>query len=369
MKITRLQAFKVRIPTNVKYAEAGGTYTSFVRSLVVKIETDAGFTGIGDVHESVPGYTAETLDTMYATVTHSYGPALIGAQLAPEMVHKTMRETRRGNGFARCAVEMAVFDALARSRNISICAMLGGPVRRELQLVGGIGIDEVEVVVQRANAMVAAGYRTIKLKVGRPDIGKDMAMVKAVRAAVGDAIAIRVDANAGYAPTDAMVVARALGGLNIEHFEQPVAAENLPAMARLLQLGAVSIMADESVHTAEDAMRVVRANAADGIKVKMSKVGGFIEARRIVDVAESAGLKLIIGNGICSSIEAASELQLACAYPHVYPVAEMVGPAKLAGDLATLPFDLSGGKIVLAEGSGLGVDLCEQRLREYAIAG
>lgn len=192
-------------------------------------------------------------------------------------------------------------------------------------------------------------------------------MVRAVRKAIGDEVKIRVDANAGYSPVDAMVVARALGNLNIEHFEQPVAGDDFAGMARLLRLGAVSIMADESVHNAQDAIRIVHEQAADGIKIKISKVGGFIEARRIVDVAEAAGIKVIIGNGICSSIEAASELQLACAYPHVYPVAEMVGPAKLAGDLAQEPFDLSTGKIHLAPGIGLGVELSEAKLYEYAI--
>lgn len=368
MKITKVEVHRVSIPTSVKYAEAGGTYTSFVRSLVVRVFTDGGITGTGDVHESVPGYTAETLDTMHATVTQSYGPAVVGAELeSVEVLHKTMRECRRGNGFARCAVEMALFDALARSRKLSICAMLGGPVRKELDLVGGIGIDETDVVVKRASAMVASGYRTIKLKVGRPEIQKDLAMVRAVRKAIGDEVKIRVDANAGYSPVDAMVVARALGNLNIEHFEQPVAGDDFAGMARLLRLGAVSIMADESVHNAQDAIRIVHEQAADGIKIKISKVGGFIEARRIVDVAEAAGIKVIIGNGICSSIEAASELQLACAYPHVYPVAEMVGPAKLAGDLAQEPFDLSTGKIHLAPGIGLGVELSEAKLYEYAI--
>jgi len=368
VKIVKVEAYRVSIPTNVKYAEAGGTYTSFVRSLVVRVHTDSGIKGTGDVHESVPGYTAETLDTMYATVTKSYGPALIGAELeAVEALHKTMRECRRGNSFARCAVEMAIFDVLARSRKISICSMLGGPVRTELSLVGGIGIDETDVVVKRAGAMVAAGYRTIKLKVGRPEIQKDLAMVRAVRKAIGDDVAIRVDANAGYSPVDAMIVARALGDLNIEHFEQPVAGEDFTAMARLLSLGAVSIMADESVHTAQDAIRIIQEKAADGIKIKISKVGGYIEARRIIDVAEAAGIKVIIGNGICSSIEAASELQLACAYPHVCPVAEMVGPAKLAGDLAEKPFDLSSGSIQLGNGIGLGVELAESRLEQYAI--
>lgn len=123
----------------------------------------------------------------------------------------------------------------------------------------------------------------------------------------------------------------------------------------------------ESVHTAHDGMRVAQAGAADGMKIKISKVGGFIEARRIIDVAEAAGIKVTIGNGICSSIEAAVELQLACAYGPLHPVAEMVGPAKLAGDLAEKPFDLSGGTIRLEDGVGLGVTLSHDRLREYAI--
>lgn len=367
MKIAKVTATRVRIPTRVRYEEAGGTYTSFVRSLVVEVSTEEGVTGVGDVHESVPGYTHETLETMHALVTTTYGPALIGCELdAVESLHTRMLTARRGNGFARCALEIAVFDALARSRKTSVCALLGGPVRRELQLVGGIGIDEPDIVAKRAAGMVEAGYRTIKLKIGT-NVREDIARVRQVRSVVGDAIAIRVDANAGYSAPDALLAVRALADLQIEHFEQPVAAEDFDTMARLTRLGAVSILADESMHTAHDAMRVVQAGAADGMKIKISKVGGFIEARKIIDVAEAAGIKVIIGNGICSSIEAAAELQLACAYGHLHSVAEMVGPAKLAGDLAEKPFDLSGGTIRLEDGVGLGVTLSHDRLREYAI--
>lgn len=368
MKIKKIEAFKVTIPTSVKYEEAGGTYTSFVRSLVVRVFTDEGHIGIGDVHESVPGYTAETLDTMHEVVTKTYAPKLVGEDLeSVELLHKKMFDSRRGNNFARCAIEMALFDALARARGISICSMLGGPVRKELQLVGGIGIDDIEVVVNRAASMVSAGYRTIKLKIGTSDIKQDLLRVREVRNAVGDDIMIRVDANAGYSLTDAIRVVRGLADLAVEHFEQPVARENVDGMAYLMRMGMVSILADESVHDAQDAIRIVSEGAADGIKIKISKVGGFIEARKIIDIAEAAGIKLIIGNGICSSIEAAAELQLACAYSHVWPVAEMVGPAKLKGDLATVPFNLDGGIISLTGGIGLGVDLAEQRLVDFAI--
>ena len=224
MKIAKIAATRVRIPTRVRYEEAGGTYTSYVRSLVVEVSTDTGVTGVGDVHESVPGYTAETLETMHALVTTTYGPALVGCDLdAVELLHGKMLSARRGNGFARCAVEMALFDALARSRHVSISTLLGGPVRRELSLVGGIGIDDPDVVAKRAAGMVEAGYRTIKLKVGM-NVREDIARVRLVRSVVGDAVAIRVDANAGYSPPDALFAVRALADLQIEHFEQPVAA-------------------------------------------------------------------------------------------------------------------------------------------------
>ena len=369
MKIAKVEAVRVSMPTRVRYEEAGGTYTKFVRSLVIRLHADDGTVGTGDVHESVPGYTAETLDTMHAVVVHAYAPALVGTDLdSPEALHRLLVRTRRGNGFARCAVEMAAFDALARSRGQRICALLGGPVRTCLQLVGGIGIDAPDAMAERARAMVGAGYRTIKLKVGTGDPRQDLDRVRVVRRAIGDGIPIRVDANAGYAPEQAFMVARGLADLGIEHFEQPVAAENFDAMARLVRLGAVPIMADESVHTAADALRIVREGAADGIKIKISKVGGYIEARRIIDIAEAAGVKVILGNGICSSIEAASEVHLACAFDHVHPVTEMVGPAKLAGDIARAPFDLTGGTITLPEGPGHGMELSEARLREFTIA-
>lgn len=368
MKIQNIEAFKVVIPTSVKYAEAGGTYTSFVRSLVVRLTTDAGQVGVGDVHESVPGYTSETLDTMYEVVTKTYGPQLKGMDLeSVELLHNKMIDSRRGNNFARCAVEMAAYDALARSRKISICTMLGGPVRNELQLVGGIGIDDLDVVVKRAVSMVSSGYRTIKLKIGTSNIKEDLLRVKEVRSAVGDEIMIRVDANAGYLLPDAIRVVRGIADLGVEHFEQPVARENVAGMAYLMRMGAVSILADESVHDAYDAIRIITEGAADGIKIKISKVGGFVEARKIIDIAEAAGVKLIIGNGICSSIEAAAELQLACAYSHVYPVAEMVGPAKLSSDLAKVPFNLDQGSIKLGTGAGLGVELSEEMLKKLQI--
>ena len=105
------------------------------------------------------------------------------------------------------------------------------------------------------------------------------------------------------------------------------------------------------------------------IKIKITKVGGYINARKIIDVCESSGTELVIGQGLCSSIEAAAEAQLACAFSHVCSVAEMVGPAKLRDDLTDTPISLEGGQLSLPEGNGIGIDLSEEKLALYTVSG
>lgn len=366
MKITQVEVFRVKIPSKGDYRMARGVHDA-MRSVVVRIRTDAGITGVGEAHQGVEGYSSETLGTMAAVIREVYGPLLIGRELeAVEQLSVDIGLARRGNLFARCAVETALFDALARARGISIAAMLGGPVRKRLELSGSIGIDEPAVMAEKAATLTAAGYRTVKVKVGTPNIAQDLACVRAVRKAVGSEVAIRLDANAGWTYTDALTFVRGLGDLGIEYIEQPVAAEHLAASIKLARLGIVPILADESVHTPDDAYRVIAAGAFDAVKIKISKVGGYIAARKIIGICEAAGIKLVIGQGICSSLEAAAEAHLACAYPHVCPVAEMVGPAKLKGDLIEPGFDLGSGYLDLPEGPGLGVELSESALGRYA---
>ena len=369
MKITAVEAFKVRVPIKGDYRMAKGVHKA-LDSVLVRVVTDEGIVGVGDIHQGVAGYTSETVDTIFGVITGAYGPVLVGQELdSPERLHRLLTEERMGNPFARSGIEMAIFDVLGKQTGVSVAELLGGPVRKSVLLSGGIGIEAPEVAAQKVSDIVEAGYRTIKVKIGTDDVAQDIARVRACRKAVGDDIAIRIDANAGYNMTDALMVIKALGELNIEHVEQPVAGENWEGMARLRALGAVPIMADESIVTPSDAYRLVHMGACDVIKIKITKVGGYINARKIIDVCESSGTELVIGQGLCSSIEASAEAQLACAFSHVCPVAEMVGPAKLRDDLTDTPISLEGGQLSLPEGNGIGIDLSEEKLAMYTVSG
>jgi o-succinylbenzoate synthase len=369
MKIQSVEAFKVRVPMLGDYKMARGTHSA-LETIIVRLTTDDGIVGIGDSHQGVAGYTPETVDTMHAVITCTYAPAIVGRELESiEDLHRLLSEQRMGNQFARNAVEMALFDALARARNISVAELLGGPVRKKLALSASIGIADPEEVAEKAQSYVSGGYGTIKIKVGTPDVQLDIERVRAARNAIGDSVNIRIDANAGYSQADALTFMRGIGEFGIEHVEQPVAGVDIDGMVRLRKLGAAPIMADESVVSPQDAYRFISAGAVDAIKIKITKVGGYLNARRIIEICEAAGTTLVIGQGLCSSLEAAGEAQVACAFAHVTPVAEMVGPTKLGDDLATRPMDLSSGELVLPEGPGIGLELSEEKLKQYDVTG
>jgi muconate cycloisomerase len=339
-----------------------------LHTLVVVIRTDGGVVGHGESHQAVGSYSAETAVSMRVVIEQVYAPLLVGRELdALEQLAADMAIARRGNLFARCAIETALHDALARSRGQNVTTLLGGPVRTRMQLCGIVGLDEPDVMAEKASVLVEAGYRTIKAKIGAGGIAKDIERVRAIRRAVNDSVALRLDANAAYAPTDAMTLVRALGDMHVEYIEQPVPADQVVALASLTRLGAVPILADESVHTAEDAYRVVAMQAVDAIKIKLTKVGGFIGARKIVNICEAAGVKVVVGQGMCSSLEAAAELQMACAYPAICGVGEMVGPAKLQDDLTNPSLDVSRGYADLPAGMGIGVELSEASLANYSL--
>lgn len=365
MKLKKVEAFKVKIPVKGNYRMATGTHTA-LDSLLVRLTAEDGSTGVGESHQGIAGYSEETVETMHALAVHTFGPALVGTDISSlEEVHARLALIRKGNPFLKCAFETAVFDLIARQRGLSICEMLGGPVRNRLMLSGGIGIEEPAAIEGRLAPLVEAGYRTVKIKIGTSDLAKDIACVKAARKAVGDGVAIRVDCNAGYSTSDAVMVARGIADCQVEHLEQPVAAENLAGLKLVRGLGAAPILADESVFTVHEAMRCIDAGAIDAVKIKITKVGGYINARRIIELCQAADVKVILGQGLCSTLEAAAEVQLACAFAHIDGTGEMVGPMKLSDDLTDVPADLSTGSLALPSGLGIGVELSASKLEKY----
>jgi L-alanine-DL-glutamate epimerase-like enolase superfamily enzyme len=234
-------------------------------------------------------------------------------------------------------------------------------VRDRFPLVGGIGTDSPEGMAASAREFVDRGFSTIKMKIG--DMSKkttlDVERVKLVREEVGPDIIIRADANGvfGNDVQAAIKLARALEPFDLDHLEQPLAADCIEGMARIRESIDIPLMADESVHSLRDAIAVVKAGAADIVKLKMAKNGGYQKCRDIITVCTSAGIAIELGNGLQTSAASLHELNLACSNALVQPAGEFTGPDKLVSDILQQPMQIVNGEAILPTGAGIGSGL------------
>jgi L-Ala-D/L-Glu epimerase len=183
-----------------------------------------------------------------------------------------------------------------------------------------VNVTVPAVDAARAHTIVtASGCRTAKVKVAEPGsvLADDVARVRAVREAVGPQVAIRLDANQGWTPDDAVTVLRALedADLGVELVEQPVAGEDVEGLASVRARVGLPVMADESLYSLVDLDRIIRLGAADLVNVKLAKCGSLTVGRDLLRRAEEAGLGTIVGSMMESHIGVGAAAALVAAHP------------------------------------------------------
>ena len=209
-----------------------------------------------------------------------------------------------GPATARCALELALYDRLARQAGLPLHQLLGLPAPLPLQTSFTISIDSPEAMAAQAAAI--PDWQIIKLKLGSDD---DIARLSAVRTARPDA-RLRVDANAGWTLADARSLLRALEPFDLEMIEQPLPKDDFAGLGALQDLTPLPIVADESVQTLADVEHLADAGVR-GVNVKLMKVGGLTPALRILRLARSAGMQVMLGSMVETSLGATAMAHLA----------------------------------------------------------
>lgn len=362
-KIASVYADVVQIPLKKTYSMGGQDYSGWdYYGLVVRVRTEDGVEGVGEVFVTPGWYGPDTPGSCQFLIERVYGPAMIGESVfdTTKLMHK-MDQLWMHNLWSKAVLEQALFDAAAKTINRPLVDLMGGKVRDRFPLVGGIGTDSPEAMAASAREFVDRGFGTIKLKIGDASkkVDMDVARVRLVREEVGPDIVIRTDAN-GVFGTDvqaAIKLARALEPFDLDHLEQPLAADCIQGMARVRESIDIPLMADESVHSLRDAIAVVQAGAADVVKLKMAKNGGYQKCRDIITLCTSAGISIELGNGLQTSAASVHELCLACVNPLVQPAGEFTGPDKLVSDILHKPMQIVDGDAILPTGAGIGSGL------------
>ena len=296
--IVAVDAEPLDLPLSEPFEIALGTRRE-ASNVLVTVETADGTRGYGE-GSPIPPITGETraaaLETARATAELLEGEPIAEYRRLAALV----RDTFPGMVSATFAVDTAIHDADSRERGIALSELFGGPpapVRTDLT----VPILPPAAAGERAATAAARGYDHLKLKLGT-DVATDLERVAAVRDAAPEA-ELKVDANQGWTAKEAVRFANrvANAGVDLELIEQPVPASDVAGLADVTRRLDVPIAADEAVFTPQDAVRIVREDAADIVNVKLSK-SGPLAAADIVSIARGADLELMIGCMLESAI-------------------------------------------------------------------
>lgn len=368
MKVLAIDTYPLILPVAEIYGGAAGTLED-CRSLIVRVETENDIEGWGEATQGRPGNTYETLETMVIMVHRYFGPALIGMNLEETgSVLQTLHQIRSGHPLTKAALETAIFDALGKFYHVPVYRFLGGPYRREIDLVGGLGLDlGPETIRDRAGQLRRAGFHTFKIKIGQKDRKQDVARVGAVREAVGAEATVRVDGNAAYSFTAAREMLTELSRFHIADAEQPLARGDLKSLAELRRTVGIPIAAQESVSSPEDALAVLEEQAADLLKIKLTHIGGFQRGSQVAAIVGAKGLPVVIGQGsACTPILSAAEMHLHASLKNAQPGGEMTGFLRLGEQDVFSPLQVARGKVFLPSQPGLGIEVNKEKLQQLA---
>ena len=270
----------------------------------------------------------------------------------------------------RAGAEAAVLDFRGRATGRPVRDLLGPGRRAEVEVNGLVSAVTVEAAAREAEALVATGYRCLKLKVGgERTLDELVTRVAAVRSAIGSGVRLRLDANGAWTEAQAIRALRALGGLELEYVEQPVAPRlGAGALGRVRRSSPLPIAADESVTGPPAAARLVDEGAVDFLVVKPARVGGPGVALQIADHAVARAVGVIVSTMFETGIGLASALHLAAALPgpdrtHGLGTAEL-----LVSDLLVDGPQVVDGRLAVPAGPGLGVTLDAAAVERYASA-
>ena len=361
MQIDRIEAIPVRIPLRPERRMVSALGKHDVSDFVlVRMHTKEGIEGVGEATVT-PRWSGETVWGASAIITHVFARALLGCDPRDiDEIDRRLDAVAVDNGFAKAALEMACWDIAGRAVGKPVYALLGGACRPlTVRSRFSLGAYEPTVAQQRATALVAAGFDTIKVKVGTDPV-QDVARVQAVRAAIGSDVALTIDANGGWDEPTALTCLEQLADCRLALVEQPLPRGNYTGLRRLRALTGQKILADESCFEEVEARELIAQECCDALSLYPGKQGGIAKARRIAALAAAHGLPCSIGSNLEWDVGTAAMLHFIVATPNMqverFP-GDCLGPSYHEFSIARNPLAIAGPFTTLHDAPGLGIEV------------
>ena len=312
MLITHTEIYRYTIPM-VPFTIATGTMRH-AQNIFIRIHTNEGLIGVGEC-SAFPMIAGETQATCFELAKDF---AACWKNKTAEDIDQRLDELDAliyRNYTAKSAFDLALYDLAAKVANQPLYQFLGG-TNRTVESDLTIGIGTPEEMAATARDFISKEVHIIKVKLGK-DVATDVERIRQIRAAVGPAMKLRIDANQGWSYEDAIQALTQLAPYNIEFCEQPMRSWNDELLPELCKRSPIPLMADESVFTHRDAERIIRNNACAYINIKFAKSGGIREALRINEVAEKNGIACMMGGMLESRLALTAKVHVAIACQNI----------------------------------------------------
>jgi o-succinylbenzoate synthase len=314
MKIDRITLRQIRMPL-VHFFETSFSRT-YKRDIILVEAQGEGASGWGEVTAGEnPFYNEEWTESAWAILRDYVAPRVIGRELSSPEDVSPLTAHIRGHKMARGGLETAVWDLAARLEGVPLWKKIGGGARREIPCGVSIGIqDSVEQLLEKIATELDAGYQRIKMKI-KP--GWDVDVVGRVRERF-PSIKLMADANSAYTLADVEHL-RKLDDFYLMMIEQPLSHDDIIDHAELQAQLKTPICLDECIRTAHHAEQAVKLRACGIINIKLGRVAGFREAKRVHDIAQAAGIPVWCGGMLEAGVGRAHNIALATLPNFVLP--------------------------------------------------
>ena len=297
MKVSRFEIRIIEIPMRIAVEHALAERKS-ARNVLVAAFDETGLVGWGESCPR-PYVTGETVDSARDCLRDDILPRLVGESFddledLSGRVFGVLDTLRRDQQAAFCAAELSLLDLAGHAFNVCAGDVVGPVVRERVHYTGVIAANSVPGVVKYATMLKQYGVGQAKVKTGA-DLDTNLGLLTAAREVLGDSVELRIDANCAWDAKEAIRQLKIMEPFRLAGVEQPMAAEDLAGMQELTAAQIVPVVADESVASVDDAKRLVDLGACNIFNIRVSKMGGLLNAARIHRIARDAGLECQLG--------------------------------------------------------------------------
>ncbi|MEA4993311.1 MAG: dipeptide epimerase [Oscillibacter sp.] len=353
MKITEVRLGHISVPLRVPFKTALRQVNS-VEDVIVEVHTDTGAVGYGEAPPTGV-ITGDTTGAIIGALKDHIIKTVVGRDVDEfEDLMTALNGCILKNTSAKAAMDMALWDLYGQLYKIPVYKLMGG-ARKNIITDITISVNDPEEMARDARNAIERGYDCLKVKVGA-NPALDVARLAAVRQAAGSDVCIRIDANQAWSPKQAVTLLNQMQekGLDIEFVEQPVKAHDFEGLKYVTERSYVPVLADESVFSPEDAVKIMQMGAADLVNIKLMKCGGLWNALKIASAAEVYGVECMIGCMLEAKVSVNAAVHLACGKKIITKV-DLDGPVLCSEDPVEGGAVFNEKDITVSDAPGLGV--------------